>query len=184
MTEGLGQKIRAERDRRGWSLTDLAERSAVSRAMINRIERGESSPTASVLGRLSGAFGLTMSELLAAPAQAATRLSRAGDPARLWQDPETGYLRERIAAPAGEGRGLDIVRVTLPPGARVDFPPEAYSFLMQSVWVLSGRLLFEEGETRWQLGPDDCLTLGAPQRCAFVNPGQEACVYAVVIARV
>lgn len=32
-----------------------------SRAMIHKIERGESSPTASMLGRLSGAFGISMS---------------------------------------------------------------------------------------------------------------------------
>ena len=33
--------------------------------MINKIERAQSSPTASLLGRLSGAFGLTLSTLLA-----------------------------------------------------------------------------------------------------------------------
>src|SRR5262249_32457732 len=61
----LGARIRVERENRGWSLPDLAERSGVSRAMINKVERGAASPTASLLGRLSGAFGLTLSMLLA-----------------------------------------------------------------------------------------------------------------------
>ena len=61
----LAMRIRLEREQRGWSLADLAQRSGVSRAMINKVERGESSPTAALLGRLSGALGLTMSTLLA-----------------------------------------------------------------------------------------------------------------------
>src|SRR6202043_590120 len=61
----LGARLKIERERRGWSLTDLAQRSGVSRAMINKVERGEASPTASLLGRLSGAFGVTLSTLLA-----------------------------------------------------------------------------------------------------------------------
>ena len=61
----IGARIRIERENRGWSLTDLARRSGVSRAMINKVERGEASPTASLLGRLAGAFGLTLSMLLA-----------------------------------------------------------------------------------------------------------------------
>lgn len=54
----LGARLRAEREGRGWSLTDLAERSGVSRATISRVERGAASPTAALLGRLSGALGL------------------------------------------------------------------------------------------------------------------------------
>jgi len=88
----LATRIRLEREQRGWSLADLAERSGVSRAMINKVERGESSPTAALLGRLSGALGLTMSTLLArAEAAGGGRLVRKADQP-LWQDPATGYL--------------------------------------------------------------------------------------------
>ncbi|MBV9522445.1 MAG: helix-turn-helix transcriptional regulator, partial [Alphaproteobacteria bacterium] len=87
----LGARVKIEREARGWSLTDLAQRSGVSRAMINKVERGEASPTASLLGRLSGAFGLTLSTLLArTETNRAGRLVRAGDQAR-WTDPATGY---------------------------------------------------------------------------------------------
>src|SRR5215831_5396715 len=88
----LGARIKLERERRGWSLTDLAGRSGVSRAMINKVERGEASPTASLLGRLSGAFGLTLSALLARTEMGrAGRLARAHDQLS-WTDPTTGYV--------------------------------------------------------------------------------------------
>jgi len=61
----LVNRIKTERDARGWSLGDPAERSGVSKAMISKIERRESSPTATLLGHLSGADGLTVSTLLA-----------------------------------------------------------------------------------------------------------------------
>ncbi|MBV9456432.1 MAG: helix-turn-helix transcriptional regulator, partial [Bradyrhizobium sp.] len=48
----LAQRIRLERDSRGWSLAELAERSGVSKATISKIERAEVSPTAVVLVRL------------------------------------------------------------------------------------------------------------------------------------
>jgi transcriptional regulator with XRE-family HTH domain len=83
---------------RGWSLTDLAQRSGVSRAMINKVERGEASPTASLLGRLSGAFGLTLSALLARTETTyAGRIVRAKDQL-LWTDPASGYGPARRCA--------------------------------------------------------------------------------------
>src|SRR5689334_8041109 len=60
----LADRLRRERDIRGWSLADLAERSGVARATISKIERAEASPTAAILVRLSAAFGLTMAGLM------------------------------------------------------------------------------------------------------------------------
>ena len=61
LNQRISARIRIERESRGWSLSELADRAGASRAMIHKIERGESSPTASMLGRLSGAFGISMS---------------------------------------------------------------------------------------------------------------------------
>ena len=61
----LAETLLEERERRGWTVAELAARSGVSRAMISRVERAQASPTAGLLGKLSGAFGLTMSQLIA-----------------------------------------------------------------------------------------------------------------------
>ena len=65
LTASLAARLRAEREERGWSIAEMAERSAVSRAMISKVERAEASPTAARLGRLASALGLTLSTLLA-----------------------------------------------------------------------------------------------------------------------
>ena len=61
----LAAAVAAARAAQGLSASALAERSGVSRAMIAKIERAEAQPTAALLGRLSGALGLTLSELIA-----------------------------------------------------------------------------------------------------------------------
>src|SRR3569833_3337540 len=107
-TPRIAARLKEERETRGWSLGDLADRSGVSRAMISKIERGESSPTATLLGRLSGAFGLTLSAMLARAELQSGRLLRAADQP-LWKDPETVCGRRRGApaagGPGGGGRG-------------------------------------------------------------------------------
>ncbi|HZZ90367.1 MAG TPA: helix-turn-helix transcriptional regulator, partial [Caulobacteraceae bacterium] len=81
----LADRLKLERETRGWSLADLAERSGVSRAAISKIERGEASPTAGVLVRLADAFDLTLAGLLARAEDRADRLSRSADQPQ-WRD--------------------------------------------------------------------------------------------------
>jgi transcriptional regulator with XRE-family HTH domain len=176
----IGARIRIERESRGWSLSDLAARATVSRAMVFKVERGESSPTASLLGKLSGAFGLSMSTLMARAEMQEGRLLRHGDQP-LWTDPETGYIRRHVS-PASD-LPMDVVHVDLPPKARVALPASAYAFQRQLIWILNGALSFTEGATVHRLETGDCLELGAPQDCVFANETDEPCRYAVIVLR-
>lgn len=176
----IAERVRFEREERGWSLADLAERSGVSKAMISKIERCEASPTATVLGRLSGAFGLPLSRLLALAEQAGERLLRAEQQV-VWTDPETGYTRRAIS-PA-TGNGLELLEVTLPAGVRIPYPASAFAFQRQQIWVTSGELEFTEGETVQRLAVGDCLELGPPQPCTFFNPGKVATCYVIALTR-
>jgi transcriptional regulator with XRE-family HTH domain len=184
IADSLAARLHAEREARGWSIGDLAARSGVSRAMISKVERNEASPTAVLLGRLSGAFGLTLSTLLARSEADATgdgRVARAARQAR-WTDPQTGYIRRAVSPP---GATPELVQVELPPGARIDYPKSAFTFLRgQCVWVLSGALQFIEGALTHQLRRGDCLTLGPPNDCSFINPSATTqCVYLVALTR-
>ncbi len=181
----IAARIRREREARGWSIAELAAASGVSRAMISKVERAESSPTASLLGRLSGAFHLTVSTLLArAEADAGpARIARAATQP-LWTDPATGYRRRAVSPPGAEP---ELVEVELPPGARVAYTASSFAFLRgQVVWLLAGRLVIEEGTEEAQLAPGDSLAfdLVAPKGHAFRNPSSSrSCRYLVALHR-
>jgi transcriptional regulator with XRE-family HTH domain len=197
--DAFGQRLRSERRGRGWSMDRLAEASGVSRAMISKIERGESSPTAVLLGKLSAALELSVSELLtgarldpgavsaaserppagAGGADGAGRVRRAADTPQ-WRDPDTGYLRRQIST---AGFPTAVTEVTLPAGARVPYPAAAYAFIAQLVWVLSGQLTLTDGAERRVLAVGDTFELGQPRSREFRNETAEECRYVVVVTR-
>lgn len=147
--------------------------------MISKVEREEAQPTAVLLGRLSGALGMTLSELVAR-AEGQGRLARFADQP-VWVDPETGYRRRAVSPSAGGATQL--VEVELPPGARVPYPADSYRFVEHEIWVIDGTLHFEEGNTEHVLSAGDCLQLGPPADCAYSNRSQKTCHYLVVLTR-
>lgn len=180
LTPALAGALRSAREEGGLSAATLAEASGVSRAMISKIERGDSQPTAALLARLCAALGLTLSELVARAEGSRSRLARRHDQP-VWTDPASGYSR-RSVSPAASAT-LELVEVELPPGARVRYPAESYRFIDQQIWGLGGTLHFTEGDVTHVLHAGDCLQLGPPSECVFENPGPGPCRYLVAIAK-
>ena len=58
MTVSVGPRIRALREAGGLSLRDLATRTGVSAPMLSQVERGETSPTLQVAGRIASGLEL------------------------------------------------------------------------------------------------------------------------------
>ena len=181
MDARLALRLAAARTARGQTLDDLARASGVSRAMISRIERGESSPTAMVLGRLAGGLGVTLSSLFA-EVEGPTEPVAPWALQPVWRDPETGYLRRNVA-PSGTGSPLDIVRVELPAGARVTYPAATYTNRDHHILMISGRLRFENGDRSFDLEAGDCLWLPEVADSAYVNPGPGPAEYLVLVVR-
>lgn len=179
LTTSLAATLVSARLARDLSASALAERSGVSRAMIGKIERGQAQPTAALLGRLSAALGMTLSELLARAERDDHRLVRAADQPT-WTDPDTGY-RRRAVSPSGAP--LELVEVELPARAEVSYPADSYTFVHHLIWMLDGRLHFREGDVVHELGAGDCLQLGAPAPCAYVNPTRRPCRYLVALTK-
>lgn len=180
LSAAIAATLQEARRARGLSGGDLAELSGVSRAMISKIERGEAQPSAVLLGRLSGALGMSLSELVAHAERADHRIARAAEQPR-WTDPATGYVRRAVSP--GAGGPLELVEVALPAATRVGFPAATYTHRQQQIWVLAGRLLFHEGPLVHDLAVGDCLQLGPPADCVFENPGPQPCRYLVALAR-
>ncbi len=178
LNQRLAARIRVEREAQGWSQLHLAERAGVSRAMIQKIEQAVSSPTATLLARLAGAFGLSMSTLIARAEQDESRLLRR-ERQQLWQDPATGYLRRHLSPRSTVP--LDMVEIILPEHQSVAMPADSYEGASHYIWLLEGELTFLEGEQTHQMATGDCLLLGSQAtECQFSNPHPQPCRYLVV----
>ncbi len=177
MNQRISARIRLERESRGWSLSELADRAGVSRAMIHKIERGDSSPTATLLARLSGAFGISMSTLIARAEMQEGKLLRLENQP-VWRDPQTHYLRRHVSPRTD--LPIDLVQVELPAASDVPMPASSYALARQLIWLQSGELVFQEGDTRHEMHAGDCLELGPPNDCRFINETNETCIYLVV----
>lgn len=180
----IAGRVRELRAAQGLSLDALAAKSGVSRSMISLVERGESSPTAVVLERLSVGLGVTMAALFDAPVaepQPKGPVARRADQPT-WKDPDSGYVRRNVSPP-GVPQPMQIVEVRFPAGGRVAFETGARDVRVhQQVWVLEGRIDVTLGKERHRLSEGDCLAMQLDRPVLFHNPTRRATRYAVVIA--
>ncbi|MCI0756578.1 helix-turn-helix domain-containing protein [Teichococcus vastitatis] len=151
----LAARLATLRAEQGLSLDALAERTGISRATLSRLERGEASPTAAMLGRLCTAYGRTLSRLMTEVEDAAPALiPAAAQPC--WTDPGSGF-RRRIVSPPGGGLRAELLEGTMPPGATLAYDTAPQPGLEHHLWLLDGALeLTVDGETH-RLSPGDCL---------------------------
>ncbi|MEJ1979276.1 MAG: helix-turn-helix domain-containing protein [Acetobacteraceae bacterium] len=176
----IGARIRALRAERNLTLDGLADRADVSRAMLSRIERGESSPTAQLLVKVCGGLGVTLSVLFAEAETPASPLARRPNQPT-WRDPATHYLRRHVSPP-GTGSPVDIVEVEFPPGGSVAFDSQRLAGADQHLWVLDGTLELELGRETFRLEQGDCLMMRFDRPVLFRNPTARPIRYAVIIS--
>lgn len=177
----IAQRVHALRSAQGLSLESLAARSGVSRSMISRIERGQSSATAVLLEKIATALDVHLAALFNVPPAVADPVARRGAQPT-WRDPGSGYVRRNVS-PAGIAAPLQIVEVTFPAQARVAYETGARAArIHQQVWVLEGCIEVTAGRQCHRLEAGDCLALELDQPTMFHNPKRKAARYAAVLA--
>lgn len=177
----LASRLSALRVERGWSLDQLSARSGISRATLSRLEHGETSPTASLLGRLCTAYGRTMSRLIAEVEAEPARVVR-GEAQAVWTDPETGF-RRRLVSPPAAGFDAELVEARLPEGAVIAYEAPGMAGLEQHIWMLGGVLELAVEGTTYRLAAGDCLRFRLFGPTRFVAPGPGEAHYAIVVCR-
>lgn len=177
--ERLLRRLAGLREERALSLEELAAQSGISRATLSRLERGETSPTADMLGRLCAVYGLPMSRLIAEAEQAPVQLIRRAEQAE-WRDPATGFVRRMVSPPA-RGFAAELVEGRLPAGALIDYPQPPVRGLEQHIWMLSGALDYTVDGATHRLQAGDCLRFHLYGATRFSCPGPDAAHYVITI---
>jgi transcriptional regulator with XRE-family HTH domain len=100
MSQPFGQRLRQERQKRGWTLKELSRRSGVSVSHISSLERGvRMKPSVEAAKRLADALALPLEFFLEDPS-ASMRAATLSDPSALAHLPEeirTFILNENAA---------------------------------------------------------------------------------------
>jgi transcriptional regulator with XRE-family HTH domain len=182
INDRIASRVRELRDAQGFSLDALAERSGVSRSTISLIERGQSSPTATVLDKLATALAVTLASLFedsAAPAAELSPMARAATQP-VWTDPTSGYVRRNLS-PAARSP-IQLVEVNFPAGQQVAYDTSARDVeIYQQVWMIEGVMEMTVGEAHWRLETGDCLTMRLDCPIVFRNPTREPARYLVAL---
>ncbi|ACS87321.1 helix-turn-helix domain-containing protein [Musicola paradisiaca] len=177
----LSERLSALRRERGWSLDELALNSDISRATLSRMERGETSPTAALLGRLCVVYGCTMSRLLAEVETPSPQKLEPGQQT-VWVDPETGFVRRSVSPPVN-GFNAEMILGQLPASARIEYNAPPIYGLEHHLYVLDGRLEVALEEQVYALSPGDSLRYRLHGTSAFHNPGAGDVRYLIAICK-
>jgi transcriptional regulator with XRE-family HTH domain len=179
----VGQRVKALREGMGLSLRDLAERSGVSAPMLSQVERGETSPTLAVAGKIATGLELSLSQLLRLDEGGSVSVVNADS--RLRGGGASGHSYE-IVTPGLPGQRAEVSLHLLSPGAATGGegdPPIHEPGARETAVVTGGRLrLICDGRT-YDLDEGDAVTFDADLPHHFENPdGGEARFFAVVAA--
>jgi transcriptional regulator with XRE-family HTH domain len=175
----LGERVRALRRERGWTLEVLAERSGVSRAMISKLERGEKNPTLVVAAKVAEGLGMNLSELVGVEEKRKVVVVPRGKGMTM-RDPETGFERQLLSPSLG-GRGVEFMRNVVPEGSTSGELPPHRRGVEEYVVVERGRLRAVLGGVEYVLEEGDAAYFEADVAHRFDNAGEGECSYYLVI---
>ncbi|TML80759.1 MAG: helix-turn-helix domain-containing protein [Actinobacteria bacterium] len=175
-----GRRVRALREARGLSLRDLADLSGVSAPMLSQVERGDTSPTLAVAGKIAAGLGLSLSQLLRLDEGHHVVLARAKERRSVRRN---GHRYEQVT-PGLPGERASVTVHALRAGARTggagDAPLHAAGS-RETVLVQAGALaVFVDGE-RFELGAGDAITFDADLPHHFENPGNTETTFTAVV---
>lgn len=175
----IALRLKDLRTERSWSLDELARRSNVSRATLSRLENAEVSATASVLGKLCTAYGLTMSRLMRMVEDDFVPLVRRSTQS-VWTDPKNGFRRRSVSPPA-QTLAAEALECELEPGTRITYDDPPRQGLEHHLLLVEGQLeVTVDGQTH-DLRPGDCLRYQLFGSSAFATPEQYAARYILFI---
>jgi transcriptional regulator with XRE-family HTH domain len=154
ITRTIGLRIRASRIRLGWTLDQLARRSAVSRRMLVNVEQGVTNPSIATLLRLSDALGIGLPALVdtADDGDDPVVIHRSGDVAAMWTT--TGGGSALMVAGTGPPDVIELWDWRLGPGDA--YRGEAHrAGTRELLLVLSGALDLHVGDAECRLKHGD-----------------------------
>ena len=185
----VGGRLRAERERRGISLRELARRVGVSPSLVSQIELDRVNPSVSTLYALVTELGMTMSDVFGEERQSVRVVRRSSDRDGLAERPETrrvinlasGVRWERLT-PHWDG-DVEFLYVVYPVGA-ASCPEDALTTHggKEYGYVVSGTLGVRVGFEEYELGPGGSIAFdsSSPHRLWAIGDEPVDAIWVVI----
>ncbi|MGY4367326.1 mannose-6-phosphate isomerase-like protein (cupin superfamily) [Bradyrhizobium sp. LB1.3] len=130
---------------------------------------------------LCAALDVSLSDVVALAEKPPERLVRLADQPH-WRDPESG-CRRRHASPTDAARGIEIIVVDLPAGARVPYSPWGRTAFTQQLLMLEGAIAVHIDAKAVRLREGDCLDFDVMRAAMFENETRQDARYVIITRR-
>ncbi len=187
----IGERLRAERQRKGMTVREIAKRIGVSPSLISQIERDKVTPSVSTLWALVTDLGLTMGDVFPDAGSPGTgprpeAVSPSAGPAtapggRAVIDLESGVRWERLTA--APDPHVEFLTVEYPPGASsCDETSLMRHGGKEYGYIVRGRLGVRIGFDEYELGPGMAISFdsSAPHRLWAIGDEPVEALWVVV----
>lgn len=178
LATAIGARVRQERQRRGWTLDQLAVAASVSRRMVVSVEHGAVNPSVGTLLRLSDALGVGLPALVEPPEPKAVKVTRRGDGAELWTGTHGG--RGVLVAGTSPPHVVEMWDWTLGPGDR--HTSEAHvAGTQELLTVVDGPLSVEVEGQATMLDTGDAIAFPGDVDHGYVNTGTQIARFVLTV---
>jgi transcriptional regulator with XRE-family HTH domain len=178
LTRAVGENLRRLRVKRGLSLERLAQLSGVSRAMLGQIELHQSTPTISIVWKITRALNVPFSALIS---QSSAGRARVLPVARMKiLTSREGKFSSRALFPFDQPRKVEFYELRLASHASELAEPHLPG-TVENLVVTTGSLEMRVGEESHRLATGDAIQFEADVPHEYHNPGgREAVMYLVM----
>lgn len=163
-------------------LHQLAERSGVSRAMLSKVERGEKSPTISIISRIAQGLGVGLSELLKSDTDQPKVTIIRPEKRQTFRDPKSGFERH-LLSPSHIDNTIEFILHRIPPGARSGLLPAYSAPAEKYIVVHEGQLTIKIDGNEFVMEAGDSIHFELRNPYEFFNNGTVLCSYYMVVRR-
>lgn len=164
----LAQTLKTQRYLRGWSLSQAAEVTGVSKAMLGQIERAESSPTIATLWKIATGFNLPFS-LFIDGADTSRDVPRQQKGLPAFRQSNLA-MQVQTLFPFDAATGFEILIIELAPGAVSESAPHEAGVIEHAI-VIEGQLELRVADAWQVIATGDALRFEADRPHAYRNGG-------------